>query len=311
MELGHAGTRSLQHPVRCKRHPVVGSVVSVARASGRLVALFCQRRLLYSPLLLPSCRGASAGRRIGDHIAARFTPAGRFWSLLAAGSFRSTEEEMESRRVTRFRIAAGIVMLLGMLTKECPWSPGAHSDDGNWWCSAHLEVRPPPHTAAAAQPACHPDPHPHGICRAEWRLPDLGFRLNIEFRDEPVSPYLITQQFTVVAYYLRLMVWPAGRDNIDPTLKSGTPFFEGQVMAFHASRHRGRRVLWLSHDAPWMPVPGWCWPVLLVFAEASPSPRLAAAGYGGRAPPYVPLIGMFGVCLALRCSARPLRQPPS
>jgi tetratricopeptide (TPR) repeat protein len=168
------------------------------------------------------------------YIVQRFTSLAAFWSLLAAWLyFCSTEEGMENRRVTRFRIAAGLVMLLGMLTKECcvvipllilmveMLVLGTH------WRPALRRTLP----LLVSLPVI-----PVLILMASAALNggifDLGSGLNIvNSRDEPVThfQYLITQ-FTVVAHYLRLMVWPAGL-NIDPTWEVRHSFFEGQVLA--------------------------------------------------------------------------------
>lgn len=168
------------------------------------------------------------------YIVQRFTSLAAFWSLLAAWLyFRSTEEDMESRRVTRFRIAAGVVMLLGMLTKECcvvipllilmveMLVLGTH------WKPALRRTLP----LLLSLPVI-----PVLILMASAALNggqlDLSSGLNIvNSRDEPVThfQYLITQ-FTVVAHYLRLMVWPVGQ-NIDPTWEVRHSLFEGQVLA--------------------------------------------------------------------------------
>lgn len=240
------------------------------------------------------------------YIVQRFTSLAGFWSLLAAWLyFRSTEEGMESRRVTRFRIAAGIVMLLGMLTKECSVvTPvlilmvelvvlGTH------WKPALRRTLP----LLLSLPVI-----PILILMASAALNggrlDLGSGLNIvNSRDEPVThfEYLITQ-FTVVAHYLRLMVWPAGQ-NIDPTWEVRHSFFEGQVMAsflmhlgivaaaffgFRTMRHvdaRARLVLAFVL---------WFYGSISISSGLVPLPDMVAEHRS-----YVPSIGMFVVFACL------------
>ena len=153
------------------------------------------------------------------YIVQRFTSLAAFWSLLAAWLyFRSTEDGLEKARVIRFRVSAAVVMLLGMLTKECSvvtpllivlldvlvgqveWKTSLRRA---WPLLATLPVIPLLVLMSSAA--------------LNGGSLDLSAGLNIvNSREEPVThlQYLLTQ-FTVIAHYLRLMLWPSGQ-NIDP-----------------------------------------------------------------------------------------------
>ncbi|MBK8038833.1 MAG: tetratricopeptide repeat protein [Verrucomicrobiaceae bacterium] len=153
------------------------------------------------------------------YIVQRFTSLAAFWSLLAAWLyFRSTEEGLEKAPVIRFRVSAAVVMLLGMLTKECAvvtpllivlldvlvgqaeWKTSFRRA---WPLLVTLPVIPLLVLMSSAV--------------LNGGSLDLSAGLNIvNSRDEPVThlQYLLTQ-FTVIAHYLRLMLWPSGQ-NIDP-----------------------------------------------------------------------------------------------
>lgn len=168
------------------------------------------------------------------YIVQRFTSLAAFWTLLATWLyFRSTEEGIEGRSAMRFRIAAGFVMLLGMLTKECSVVTPVlvlmveMLVLGTRWKEAFRRALP----LLVSLPVI-----PVLILMASTALNGGNFDLNsglniVNSRDEPVThfQYLITQ-FTVVAHYMRLMVWPVGL-NIDPTWEVRHSFFEGQVLA--------------------------------------------------------------------------------
>lgn len=153
------------------------------------------------------------------YIVQRFTSLAAFWSLLAAWLyFRSTEGGLEKTRVIRFRGSAALVMLLGMLTKECAFvtpllivlldvlvgqAEWKTSLRRAWPLLATLPVIPLLVLMSSAA--------------LNGGSLDLSAGLNIvNSRDEPVThlQYLLTQ-FTVIAHYLRLMLWPSGQ-NIDP-----------------------------------------------------------------------------------------------
>ena len=153
------------------------------------------------------------------YIVQRFTSLAAFWSLLAAWLyFRSTENGLEKARVIRFRASAAVVMLLGMLTKECAVVTPlliALLDvlvAGTVWKTSLRRAWP----LLACLPVI-----PMLVLISSAALNggglDLSAGLNIvNSRDEPVThlQYLLTQ-LTVIAHYLRLMLWPSGQ-NIDP-----------------------------------------------------------------------------------------------
>lgn len=240
------------------------------------------------------------------YIVQRFTSLAAFWSLLAAWFyFRSTEEGMENRRVTRFRIAAGLVMLLGMLTKECSVVTPVlvlmveMVVLGTRWKEALRRTVP----LLVSLPVI-----PVLILMASSALNggvfDLGSGLNIvNSRDEPVThfQYLITQ-FTVVAHYLRLMVWPAGL-NIDPTWEVRHSFFEGLVLAsflLHAAIVAGAAVAYrtMRHvDARarlLLAFVLWFYGSISISSGLVPLPDMVAEHRS-----YVPSIGMFVVFACL------------
>jgi hypothetical protein len=153
------------------------------------------------------------------YIVQRFTSLAAFWSLLAAWLyFRSTEDGLEKARVIRFRASSAVVMLLGMLTKECAVVTPLLIVlldvlvTGTAWKITLRRAWP----LLACLPVI-----PMLVLMSSASLNggslDLSAGLNIvNSRDEPVThlQYLLTQ-ITVIAHYLRLMLWPSGQ-NIDP-----------------------------------------------------------------------------------------------
>lgn len=154
------------------------------------------------------------------YIVQRFTSLAAFWSLLAAWLyFRSIGEGLEKARLVRLRASAVVVMLLGMLTKECAFVTPMLIVMvdllvlGTAWRIVLRRASPLLVTMLVV---------PLLVLLTSASLNggslDLGAGLNIvNSRDEPVThlQYLLTQ-FGVIAHYLRLMIWPSGQ-NIDPT----------------------------------------------------------------------------------------------
>jgi tetratricopeptide (TPR) repeat protein len=153
------------------------------------------------------------------YIVQRFTSLAAFWGLLAAWLyFRSTEDGLEKARVIRFRASSAVVMLLGMLTKECAVVTPLLIVlldvlvTGTAWKTSLRRAWP----LLACLPVI-----PMLVLMSSASLNggslDLSAGLNIvNSRDEPVThlQYLLTQ-IIVIAHYLRLMLWPSGQ-NIDP-----------------------------------------------------------------------------------------------
>ncbi len=153
------------------------------------------------------------------YIVQRFTSLAAFWSLLAAWLyFRSTEDGFEKARVIRFRASSAVAMLLGMLTKECAVITPLLIVlldvlvAGIAWKTSLRRTLP----LLATLPVI-----PLLVLMSSAALNggslDLSAGLNIvNSREEPVThlQYLLTQ-LTVIAHYLRLILWPSGQ-NIDP-----------------------------------------------------------------------------------------------
>jgi Flp pilus assembly protein TadD len=166
------------------------------------------------------------------YIVQRFTSLAAFWSLLAAWLyFRSTEDWLDKPRVIRFRASSAVAMLLGMLTKECAvvtpllivlldvlvghaeWKTSLRRA---WPLLVTLPVIPLLVLMSSAA--------------LNGGSLDLSAGLNIvNSRDDPVThlQYLLTQ-LTVIAHYLRLMLWPSGQ-NIDPAWDTHSTLLSWQV----------------------------------------------------------------------------------
>lgn len=190
---------------------LMSRLVTAGRASASSVALIpAAAAILFAvhPLAIESV----------TYIVQRFTSLAAFMSLLAAWLyFRSTEEGLEKARLIRLRASAALVMLLGMLTKECAFVTPlliVLLDAlvlGSAWRPALRRALP----LLATLPVV---PVLILLCSAALSGSlDLAGGLNIvNSRDEPLThlQYLFTQ-LGVLAHYLRLLIWPTGQ-NIDP-----------------------------------------------------------------------------------------------
>lgn len=166
------------------------------------------------------------------YIVQRFTSLAAMFGLLALCLHVASLENVSRQRVRWLRSGAAVVMLLAMLTKECSIVVPllAVMLDA-------LVLRSPWRLAVKrALPllACLPL-IPLLVLMTSAALTggglDLTAGLNIvNNRDEPLphGHYLLTQ-ITVVAHYLRLMLWPTGL-NLDPSWPIHEHFFTLPVL---------------------------------------------------------------------------------
>lgn len=240
------------------------------------------------------------------YIVQRFTSLAAFWSLLAAWLyFRSTEDGLEKARVIRFRAAAAMVMFLGMLTKECAvvtpllivlidvfvsttaWKTSLRRA---WPLLATLPVIPLLVLMSSAA--------------LNGGSLDLSAGLNIvNSRDEPVThlQYLLTQ-FTVIAHYLRLMLWPSGQ-NIDPAWETHSTLLSWPV-AGSLLLHLGLITLAVLAFRRWRQVDGrarlglaavlWFYIGISISSGLVPLPDMVAEHRS-----YLPSAGIFMVLACL------------
>lgn len=246
------------------------------------------------------------------YIVQRFTSLAAFWSLLAAWLyFRSTEDGFEKARVIRFRGSAAVVMLLGMLTKECAvvtpllivlldvlvsttaWKTSLRRA---WPLLATLPVIPLLVLMSSAV--------------LNGGSLDLSAGLNIvNSRDDPVThlQYLLTQ-FTVIAHYLRLMLWPSGQ-NIDPAWETHSTLLSWPV-AGSLFLHLGLITLAVLAFRRWRQVDGrarlglaavlWFYLAISISSGLVPLPDMVAEHRS-----YLPSAGIF---IMLACLFDLLRE---
>lgn len=246
------------------------------------------------------------------YIVQRFTTLAAFWSLLAAWlHLRSMEEKLPAASAAWLRWLAVLVMLAGMLTKECAAVTPLLivmvdvMVAGTAWRKALRHAAPLLATTLVI-PAlvllCASVLQGGGL--------DLDGGMNlVNSREKPLSSwhYLLTQ-ITVSAGYLRLLLWPAGQ-NIDPDwpVQTGllSPGLAGALM-LHLSLLLAAILAWRSHRTadgrPRLVLAFLLWFYIGIAPSSSlvPLPDMMAEHRS-----YLPSAGVFVV---LACLADLLRQ---
>lgn len=199
------------------------AVGQVTRSTAMFMPLALALLFMVHPLAIESV----------TYVVQRFTSLATMFSLAVLCFHVASLEVKERRWVLMLRTGAVLVMLLGMLTKECSVVVPVFAVMIDW-----LVLRRTLRTAIrnALPLLCCLPVIPVLVLFTSSALSGGGLEFSaglniVNNRDTPMShAHYFYTQITVVAHYLRLLLWPSGL-NLDPSWPVYDRFFQPAVVA--------------------------------------------------------------------------------